>query len=156
MNHYHLDTDYLISFADLFHPNNVRVRSEIMEWTIAGYELCASSVAWQEFYSGKSRPRPPEITAYAKGMLTGGIVQFGEEQAEKAAELFHQIGRKKMLVYDCAIAAAAIVANAELATFNLDDFKLFVPFGLHIVNFAVLPNSPVPQKSSITQRKAVL
>jgi len=155
MSLYHLDTDYLVSFADHFHENHGRARDEIREWIIAGHDVSASSVAWQEFYSGKSKPRPPEITAFAKGTLTAGIVLFGEEQAEKAAELFHQTGRRRRLVCDCAIAATAIVANAELATFNLTHFKRFVPYGLRIANYIPSPELSSRQEVPLRQRKLV-
>jgi predicted nucleic acid-binding protein len=156
MSLYLLDADYLVGFAEPLHTNHVRARTEIAEWLIAGHDIATSSIAWQEFYSGKIKPRPPEITAPAKAMLTAGIIQFGEEQAEKAAELFQQVGRRKRLIHDCAIAATAIIANAELATFNLDDFKRFVLFRLRIVNYTPMPEPSKHQRQSVTQRRITL
>jgi predicted nucleic acid-binding protein len=156
MNVYHLDTDYLICFAEPYHDGHARAEADMREWLTLGRRIGASAVAWREFYSGKSKPRPPLEVINTREMLTAGIIRYGTRQAEKAAELFNQVGRLKRLRGDCDIAATAIIANAELATFNLDDFKRFIPFGLRIVGFTPLPRPVARQEYSLVQRKVAL
>ena len=55
---------------------------------------------------------------------------FTPAEAEFAARLFIAVGRRRALRFDCMIAAAAIASGAELASRNVDDFRLFVPHGL--------------------------
>lgn len=155
MSLFYLDTDYLISFAEKFHENHERASTEMKEWLLEGHDLAASSISWQEFYRGKTKPRPPEITAPTKAILTKGIVPFGEEHAERAAELFYQIGRLKRLQQDCAIAATAIIENGELATFNVQDFKRFASFGLRIVGFNPSANQ-IERKNALAERNVAL
>src|SRR5580704_4426271 len=116
MSLYHLDADYLIGFAELFHDHHERALNDLREWSIAGHVLGASAVAWREFCSGKPRPRPPLELENTRAMLHARIIRYGRKQAEKAAELFNQTGRSKRLKRDCDIAATAIIAKAELAT----------------------------------------
>ena len=49
-----------------------------------------------------------------------------------AATLFNATGRRSRSLQDCMIAAAAIRANAELATIDVKDFRRFEQFGLRI------------------------
>lgn len=155
MSLYHLDADYLIGFAELFHDHHERAFNDLREWSIAGHVLGASAVAWREFCSGKSRPRPPLEVENARAMLHAQVIRYGPKQAEKAAELFNQTGRSKRLKRDCDIAATAIISRARLASFNLDDFKRFVPFGLRIVNYTpFLDPSDRRQENYLEDRRA--
>ena len=55
-----------------------------------------------------------------------------EVDAERAAHLFNETGRRSKSFADCCIAAAAVRAGAKLATSNEDDFKRMVPHGLQL------------------------
>ena len=66
---------------------------------------------------------------------------FEKQTAVLAAELFNKTGRRRGSRFDCLIAASAILAQAEVATINESDFKLFVPHGLKL---AVVPPPPPP------------
>jgi predicted nucleic acid-binding protein len=68
--------------------------------------------------------------------LNAGCVDFEESHAERAAALFNGTGRIRRLKFDCLIAASALVAGAELATRNLEDFRVFLPHGLRLANSA--------------------
>lgn len=155
MKLYHLDADYLIRFAELRHEGHELAVNNMREWLIIGPVMGTSAVAWREFCCGKTKPRPPLEVVNTRAMLKAGIVRYGAKQAEKAAELFNQTGRLKRLKRDCDIAATAIIAKAELATFNLDDFKRFVPFGLKIVGFSSFPIPPKQQSVSVTHKRIV-
>jgi predicted nucleic acid-binding protein len=68
-------------------------------------------------------------------------------EAAFAADLFNKTGRRRGSRFDCLIAATAIIAQADVATVNQSDFKVFVPHGLKI---AVVPPSP-PQPPAASQ-----
>jgi predicted nucleic acid-binding protein len=46
--------------------------------------------------------------------------------------LFNKTGRRRGSRFDCLIAATAILDQAEVATVNETDFKVFVPHGLKL------------------------
>lgn len=119
----HLDTNYLIRGARTGSPENITLG----RWVHSGEPLATSALAWMEFITG---PLDSEAEAHARILLENRIVPFGANEAELAARLFNVAGRRRGLRYDCMIAAAAIVAGAELATTNTGDFTLFVPYGL--------------------------
>lgn len=56
-----------------------------------------------------------------------------EAAAEHAAALCNAVGRKRQLRTDSLIAATAILADADLATFNAVDFRPFVAHGLKLL-----------------------
>jgi predicted nucleic acid-binding protein len=62
--------------------------------------------------------------------LQSRIIPFGRPEAVKAADLFNQTGRRRGSRFDCLIAATAMLAQADVATVNQSDFKLFVSLGL--------------------------
>jgi predicted nucleic acid-binding protein len=78
-----------------------------------------------------------EITR-AEAVLQSRIIPFGRQEAVLVADLFNQTGRRRGSRFDCLIAATAILEQAEIATVNQMDFKLFVPHGLKL---AAAPSS---------------
>jgi predicted nucleic acid-binding protein len=129
----HLDTNYLIGLAE----KGSVVAKEVDEWLAAGEAFSASAVAWTEFLNG---PVTPLAVSRAEAVLESRIIAFGQPEAALAAELFNRTGRRRGSRFDCLIAATAILAQAEVATFNQTDFKVFMAHGLK------LAASPAPQK----------
>ena len=121
----HLDTNLLIGAidtADEHHPTARRV--------LAGRgPFACSSVTWMEFHS---QPLPPVLNDASRGMLTGGIVPFDEATAVLAGDLYYATGSKRRTRLDTMIAATSILAGAELATVNPDDFQAFLVHGLKL------------------------
>lgn len=157
MSLYHLDADWLIAVAELYHDHHAEADAAVKHWLIEGHQIATSAIAWSEFLTGKKKRRSVDDAMRSESVLNGGIVEFGETEAEVSADLFNQIGRPraKRMRRDCLIAASAIVAGAELATFNIGDLKRFVPFGLRIAGFAVLesPDTRTESREKI-QRNA--
>lgn len=60
------------------------------------------------------------------------LLPFDETNARIAAELFNNSGRRRTLRVDAMIAAAAIAADASLATNNRENFEVFVQSGLRL------------------------
>ena len=60
-------------------------------------------------------------------------IDFTPAQAEIAARLFNQSGRRRGLFADCMIAATAIAEKAPIATTNQRDFRRFESEGLTFV-----------------------
>ena len=121
-----LDTNYLIRGL----LKGTRESSELVEWYKSGEVLLAAAPAWYEFLCG------PVTRAHILAMrafLSGGISAFEEVQAAEAARLFNNIGRIRRLRIDSMIASTAIVAGAELATSNTEDFEVFIPHGLRLL-----------------------
>lgn len=121
----HLDANLLIALVkktDAHHPAAARVMT-------GSGPFVSSSIAWMEFLS---KPVHPHDTAALQAILTGGILPFDEKTATLAGELFHATGSKRRTRLDTMIAATAILAGAQLATTNPDDFQAFVPHGLEL------------------------
>ncbi len=136
----HLDTNYLIGLLVKGSPEAGNVDG----WMAAGQSLATSAISWTEFLNG---PVTPLEVRRAEAVLQSQIVPFGQKEAALAAELFNKTGRPRGSRFDCLIAATAIIAQAEVATINQSDFKLFVPYGLTL---SVVPSSP-PQLPPASQ-----
>jgi len=121
-----LDTNYLIRTLV---PDS-REAGRVLDWYQGGVELCTSSVAWYEFLCG---PVDDEGILIIQSMLSERILPFTADQAAESSRLFNATGRKRTLRVDAMIAAAAIMANAELATDNTPDFEHFLQWGLRLV-----------------------
>lgn len=78
-----------------------------------------SAVAWYEFTRG---PRTPQNLAVATSILSA-VVAFDSALAERAAELFRQLGSPRSRANDIAIAATAVQSGAILLTRNRADFE---------------------------------
>lgn len=125
----HLDTNLLIALLKDSDTHRVPAKRVIGE----GGPFGCSSVVWMELHS---RPVHPWDTAALKAILHAGIIPFDEATASLAGELYHRTGSKRRTRMDTMIAATAILASAELATVNADDFESFVPHGLKIHPFS--------------------
>lgn len=121
----HLDANFLIAGV-----NRANAEAKAIEhWLLAGESLACSTLSWSEFLNG---PVTSAQIATARNFLTAGCVEFAEADAERAASLFNHTGRMRRLKFDCLIAATALVAGAELATRNVEDFRIFLPHGLKL------------------------
>ena len=135
----HLDTNYLIGLLVKGSPES----GDVDAWLAAGQTLAASAIAWTEFLNG---PTAPLEVSRAEAVLQSLIIPFGQKEAALAAELFNKTGRRRGSRFDCLIAATAIIAQAEVATVNQSDFKVFVPHDLKLA--AVPPSPPQPPAAS--------
>jgi predicted nucleic acid-binding protein len=119
----HLDTNYLIGLL----VKDSQEATNVGRWMFAGQTIATSAVCWTEFLNG---PTTPLEVNRVEAVLQSRIVPFGQKEAALAAELYNKTGRRRGSRFDCLIAATAIIAQAEMATINQSDFKLFVPHGL--------------------------
>lgn len=135
----HLDTNYLIGLLVKGSPQ----AQDVDGWLAGGQILAASAIAWSEFLNGPVTPL--EVTR-VELVLQSRIVAFGRAEAALAAELFNKTGRKRGSRFDCLVAASAILAQAEMATVNQSDFKVFVPHGLRLAAAPapIPPSAPQP------------
>jgi predicted nucleic acid-binding protein len=120
-----LDTNYLIRALVKDSPESAR----ILAWAGEDEELVSSSVVWYEFLCG---PVGEEEVEIVRLLLDDRIIPYTADQAAESARLYNAVGRPRRLRIDAMIAAAAIVANAGLATDNEEDFEPFSPFGLRL------------------------
>jgi predicted nucleic acid-binding protein len=118
----HLDTSFLIRSLIA----GTSERHDLREWLRVDRAVAISSVAWTEFLSG---PVDQRIIA-AVLRFVGDVSPFEREDAELAATLFNETGRRRRLLTDCMIAATALNRSASLATSNVRDFAKFEEFGL--------------------------
>ncbi len=129
----HLDTNYLVG---LLVKGSVPA-ADVDGWLAAGESLAASAIVWTEFLNG---PVTQVEVSRTEAVLESRIVPFGRVEAMLAAELFNKTGRGRGSRFDCLIAATALLAQAEVATLNQSDFKVFVPHGLKLA----MPSPPPP------------
>ena len=124
----HLDANILIAATN---PDDLHaaVADRIMEAT---GPFGTSACAWTEY---RSRPVDPIRDKVLRQMITGGILPFDEATAVLAGELYHLTGSKRRTRLDTMIAATAILAGAELATVDPDDFTVFLAHGLKLHPF---------------------
>ncbi|HEY1049926.1 MAG TPA: PIN domain-containing protein [Prosthecobacter sp.] len=118
----HLDTNFLI---DALVPGTAQ-EAKLAGWLSAGEPVSISAIAWGEFLCG---PLSPVAENLARQLLPLAEV-LTKTDAEKAAALFNQTGRRSKGFSDCCIAAIAMRAGASLATSNIGDFKGMLPLGL--------------------------
>lgn len=121
-----LDTNYLIRAL----VEGSAEAGRVIGWLEAGEDLGSSAVSWYEFLCG---PVDDGGIDAVLGILNDRILPFTADQAAESSRLFNAVGRRRSLRVDAMIAAAAIVANATLATDNARDFESFAPFGLKLL-----------------------
>ena len=96
-------------------------RTRLWELTSQGAYIELSSIAWYEFSRG---PRTPQQLAVARSFFRAdGIVSFGEDLAQRAAEVFRSLGSPRRRAADIAIGVTAVVRSATLLTRNARDFE---------------------------------
>ncbi len=117
MSTIHLDTSFLIRSLRVGSPEERNLR----KWLARGQPLAMSTIAWTEFMCGPLLPRAVELAA----RVVTELIPFAENEAEVAAMLFNQSGRRRGSMVDCMIAATALASDAELATSNAKDFEQF-------------------------------
>ena len=121
----HLDSNVLVALPDLTESNH-----RLIQRIKNGESVAASSLTWFEFCCG---PVSEKHLHFVRTALGDQIVNLNETIAERAALLFNGCGRRRSLRTDCLIAATALIADAELATFNADDFGPFAVYGLKLL-----------------------
>ena len=134
----HLDTNYLIGLL----VKGSSQAQEVDRWLADGQILATSSIAWTEFLNGPVTPL--EVTR-VESILQSRIVSFGPAEAVLAADLFNKTGRRRGSRFDCLVASTAILAQAEVATANQSDFKVFLPHGVRLAAAPALMPVPGPQ-----------
>ena len=120
----YLDTSFLIGSLAPSSPESTRLK----EWLRAGEKVETSVISWAEFICG---PLNPSQIAMLERII-GEPIPFTRSDAETAARLFNETGRKRGTFVDCMIASSALAAGAAVATSNLEDFVRFRSSGLHV------------------------
>jgi predicted nucleic acid-binding protein len=121
----HLDTNVLIAL-----PRLARQRHALTLRIARGELAATSSLAWFEYLCG---PVDDVEQQLVRAVIGGHIVEVDDAIAERAAALFNLAGRKRSLRTDSLIAATAMLAGAELATYNAGDFAPFREHGLTLL-----------------------
>lgn len=121
-----LDTNYLIRLL----VSGSKEAEQVKVWIGQGEDLLTSAVCWYEFSCG---PVGQEELELVEALLADRIIPYTRDMGREAARLYNAVGRKRQVRVDTMVAAAAIVANARLATANLGDFSIFRDYGLALV-----------------------
>ena len=121
----HLDTNVLIAL-----PLLARQRHALTQRIGKGESVATSSLAWFEYVCG---PLAESEQNLVRAVIGAQILDVDEAVAERAAALFNHAGRKRSLRTDSLIAATAILAGAELASYNAGDFAPFTAHGLRLL-----------------------
>ncbi|MDE0100954.1 MAG: hypothetical protein OXN89_01105 [Bryobacterales bacterium] len=87
-----------------------------------------STVAWAELMCGPMERAEKELAL----QVEDGHRDLTLEHAGIAVRLFNESGRRRGLLPDCLIAAAAIHDGTGLARANLSDFRRFETVGLKL------------------------
>ena len=121
----HFDTNALIAL-----PQWSRDRHPVIERIVAGEPSAVCAVVWYEFLIG---PIDSDEIDLARAFLQNKIEPIGDLDAQLAAQLFNDGGRRRGLKTDALIAACAIRADAQFVTINATDFESFVGQGLRLL-----------------------
>lgn len=121
----YLDTSFLI--------RSVRRGSgeaeSLSTWLQEGRPVMISALAWAEFLCGPVTDDQKALTL----QVVGEPRPIAVREAELAAQLYNDTGRRRGSLADCVIAAAAIEGGAPLATSD-GSFARFTDFGLTIAS----------------------
>ena len=90
--------------------------------------MAMRSIGWAESFCG---PLSSADLALAR-LFMGRCVDFKQDHAVLAAQLFNESGRRPSTLADCMIAAVALCDDAPIATANVADFERFAAAGLTI------------------------
>lgn len=120
----HLDTSFLIRALIPGTPEETKLRG----WLGEGNVLAMSSVAWAEFLCGPLGNIDRELA----DRFIERRRDFTPDQAALAALLFNESGRRRAMIIDCMIGAAALADDAPIATSNEGDFSRFAASGLKL------------------------
>jgi len=118
----HLDTSFLIRAL----VRGTQEDRALRRWIANGESLAVCSVAWAEFQCG---PLTSSELAVA-GAIIDGHRDFTKDDAETAARLFNESGRRRGSLIDCIIAAAAHADDAPVATANRAEFLRLSALGV--------------------------
>jgi predicted nucleic acid-binding protein len=119
-----LDANYLVKGV----VRGTAANEQIRGWVTEGYVMTMSAVAWSEYLCG---PLDAAIVPAAR-QLVRHVDALEIEDAELAARLFNETGRRSRAHADCMIAAHAIRRGLVFATLNAADFRPFRKFGLQL------------------------
>ena len=118
----HLDTSFLIRALIPGTPEEAKLRM----WVGKGEAVVMSSVAWAEFLCGPLRGIDRELA----DRVVERRQDFTPDHAVIAARLFNESGRRRAMIIDCMIGAAALADGAAVATSNEAHFSRFAAAGL--------------------------
>lgn len=121
----HFDANYLIAALSAGSEADENLRT----WVAAEEPLAISVIAFAEFVCG---PLSANDEEHAQILFPETLAVTGRD-AQLAARLFNEIGRRSRSLRDCLIAAAAFHSDATLATYNTEDFRRFAAHGLRLV-----------------------
>ena len=120
----HFDTNFLIQAL----VPGTTAEAQMQGWLGSGEDLGISTIAWAEFLCGPLNAQSRVLA----DQLFSKPEPFLQNDAEQAAQLFNQGGRRSRSLPDCMIAATAIRLGAKLATHNRTDFSDFQGRGLEV------------------------
>jgi len=118
----HLDTSFLIRALIRGTPEDLALR----RWIKAGESLAISTVAWAEFRCGPLQ----QLELAAAAAIVDRHREFTRDDAETAARLYNESGRRRGSLMDCMIASVALADGAAVATANTADFQRLGEFGV--------------------------
>ena len=118
----HLDTGFLIRALIRRTPEDLALR----RWIRAGEPLVVSTVAWAEFRCGPLQ----QLELAAAAAIVDRRREFTRDDAETAARLHDESGRRRASLMDCMIAAVALADGAVVTTSNTPDFERLGELGV--------------------------
>jgi predicted nucleic acid-binding protein len=112
-----LDTSVLIDGLTGLRRSGPAIRASLAE----GEQIRVPALVLYEWLRG---PRLREELAAQEGLFPRrSAIPFGPEEAAVCADLYRAVGRPRGREIDLAIAACAILREAQLWTLNLADFR---------------------------------